>query len=110
MLLNAVEAAYRRQFSFLMPGRSVIAEAVSVELTAASVGVAALVLPARRPRLPLLNAAGALFAAGTLLFSGTLYIEAITGSAPLPMAAPIGGTLLIVGWLALAVTALVRES
>lgn len=75
----------------------------------ALIGVAALARHAERPALLLLNAAGVLFAGGTLLFSGTLYIQAITGSAPLPMAAPIGGTSLILGWLALAVAALMRE-
>ena len=76
----------------------------------ALVGVAALARHARRPRLLLLNAAGALFAGGTVLFSGTLYIQAITGSVPLPTAAPIGGASLICGWIALALAALVRES
>jgi 5-oxoprolinase (ATP-hydrolysing) len=35
-MLSDFEAAYRQHFSFLMPGRAVVAEAVSVELTAAS--------------------------------------------------------------------------
>ncbi|HTT51125.1 MAG TPA: hydantoinase B/oxoprolinase family protein [Streptosporangiaceae bacterium] len=34
-LVRAFEAAYRQQFSFLMPGKPVVLEAVSVELTAA---------------------------------------------------------------------------
>jgi uncharacterized membrane protein YgdD (TMEM256/DUF423 family) len=73
----------------------------------ALVGVAALARQVRRPVLLLLNAAGALFATGTLLFSGTLYVQAITGSPPLPMAAPAGGIALIAGWLVLAASGLV---
>lgn len=50
------------------------------------------------------HAAGALFLAGTVLFCGSLYIRAFGGGGLFPMAAPIGGTLFILGWLALAVT------
>lgn len=50
--------------------------------------------------------AGLLFVAGTILFSGTLYVQAFTGTTPLPLAAPTGGTALILGWLALAGAAL----
>ncbi len=48
------------------------------------------------------HAAGALFLAGTVLFCGSLYIRAFGGAGLFPMAAPIGGTLLILGWLAVA--------
>lgn len=48
------------------------------------------------------HAAGALFLAGTLLFCGSLYIRAFGGGGLFPMAAPIGGTMLILGWLAVA--------
>lgn len=48
------------------------------------------------------HTAGALFVAGTLLFCGALYIRAFGGGGLFPMAAPIGGTLLIFGWLAVA--------
>jgi uncharacterized membrane protein YgdD (TMEM256/DUF423 family) len=51
---------------------------------------------------------GAAFAAGTVLFCGTLYMQAITGVAPVPMAAPAGGFCFILGWAALAVSALMR--
>ena len=50
----------------------------------------------------LVHAAGALFLAGTILFCGVLYIRAFGGGGLFPMAAPIGGTLLILGWLAVA--------
>ena len=46
--------------------------------------------------------AGGLMAAGTLLFCGDLVVRAWLGQRLLPMAAPTGGSLLILGWLALA--------
>ncbi len=50
--------------------------------------------------------AGWLFVAGTVLFSGSLYALAITGSRRWGAVAPIGGTCLLLGWLALALAAL----
>jgi len=44
-LVRAFEAAYRQQFSFLMPDKPVLLEAVSVELTAAPAADAAVSLP-----------------------------------------------------------------
>ena len=43
--------------------------------------------------------AGASFTLGILLFSGSLYALALTGSVPLAGAAPVGGALLMLGWL-----------
>lgn len=42
---------------------------------------------------------------GAVAFCGTLYVQALTGAAPVPMLAPIGGTAQILGWLVLAVAA-----
>ncbi|WPZ37015.1 DUF423 domain-containing protein [Thalassobaculum sp. OXR-137] len=42
---------------------------------------------------------------GTLAFCGSIYIQALQGSAPVPMLAPIGGSLQILGWLAVALAA-----
>ena len=61
----------------------------------ALIGLAA--LPMRRPGLP-----AALIAAGTLIFSGTLYGVALSGTRWLGMITPVGGTLMIAGWLLLA--------
>jgi uncharacterized membrane protein YgdD (TMEM256/DUF423 family) len=49
--------------------------------------------------------AGWCFLSGTVLFSGSLYVLTITGMRWLGMVAPIGGTLLIIGWFALAAAA-----
>ncbi|MDN3522971.1 DUF423 domain-containing protein [Halomonas ramblicola] len=47
-----------------------------------------------------------LWAAGMLLFSGSLYALALTGTGSLGMITPLGGVLLIGGWLALAAAVL----
>jgi uncharacterized membrane protein YgdD (TMEM256/DUF423 family) len=46
---------------------------------------------------------GAALALGTLIFSADLTSRAFEGSRLFPMAAPIGGSLMILAWLALAV-------
>ncbi|WP_028794053.1 DUF423 domain-containing protein [Thalassobaculum salexigens] len=43
---------------------------------------------------------------GALAFCGSVYIQAVRGSAPVPMLAPVGGTLQILGWLLVAVACL----
>lgn len=43
---------------------------------------------------------------GTVLFSGDLALRHFAGHALFPMAAPAGGTVLIVSWMALGVAAL----
>lgn len=53
-----------------------------------------------------LNLAAAAFALGPILFSGALYGLAFTPLRILGAVAPIGGTAMILGWLALAVSAL----
>jgi uncharacterized membrane protein YgdD (TMEM256/DUF423 family) len=47
--------------------------------------------------------------AGLLLFAGDLVARDLLGSRLFPMSAPIGGTLLIGGWLAIAASALPRR-
>ncbi len=51
------------------------------------------------------NCAGAAFAAGVVLFCGAVYALAL-GGVRLPMVAPIGGSLLMLGWALLAASAL----
>ncbi len=54
--------------------------------------------------LPLSGSArpAAALAVGTLIFSGTLYVMALTGWRWLGMVTPLGGALMIAGWLWLA--------
>lgn len=49
--------------------------------------------------------AGAAFLLGIVLFCGWLYANALTGNVALPLLAPIGGVLFVVGWIALAISA-----
>jgi uncharacterized membrane protein YgdD (TMEM256/DUF423 family) len=51
-----------------------------------------------RPR-----AVGALFAAGVVVFSGSLYALSLTGVGALGAVAPLGGLLLMAGWVTLAI-------
>lgn len=46
-----------------------------------------------------------LWGAGIVLFSGSLYLLALAGTRGIGMITPLGGLLLMAGWLALAVTA-----
>jgi len=51
--------------------------------------------------------AGVAFTAGTVLFSGSLYALALTGARWLGAITPVGGLLLLAGWLALIWAALI---
>ena len=55
---------------------------------------------------PLALAALIGWAVGAVLFAGDVSVRAFIGHRLFPMAAPIGGTILIAAWLALAIAAL----
>ncbi len=59
------------------------------------------VLWAARPELRALGTTGALWAGGIVVFSGSLYILCFTGITKLGAVAPIGGLLLLGGWVSL---------
>ncbi|XP_041521436.1 transmembrane protein 256 isoform X3 [Chionomys nivalis] len=46
--------------------------------------------------------AGLLLASGTTLFCTSFYYQALSGDTSIQTAGPVGGSLLILGWLALA--------
>lgn len=54
-----------------------------------------------RPELRSLSTTGGLWLGGVLLFSGSLYLLCFTGLTKLGAVAPVGGLLLIGGWLSL---------
>jgi uncharacterized membrane protein YgdD (TMEM256/DUF423 family) len=60
----------------------------------------------------LLHATAMAFFVGTILFSGSLYVHALTGGVAVPMVTPLGGGILILGWIFLAAagTSLMRKS
>jgi uncharacterized membrane protein YgdD (TMEM256/DUF423 family) len=51
--------------------------------------------------LPRMKWAARLFLLGTVIFSGSLYVLVLTGIRALGMVTPIGGVLLLAGWLVL---------
>lgn len=63
--------------------------------------LAAGVLWAARPELRALGTTGALWAGGIVVFSGSLYALCFTGITKLGAVAPIGGLLLLGGWVGL---------
>lgn len=67
---------------------------------AAAVAIVAVASQAARPRLFLI--AALVLLAGATLFSGDIALRALTGNRIFPMAAPTGGTTMIVGWLIVA--------
>ncbi len=68
---------------------------------AAVLALAGLVAISARPAV--LAAAGVCLTLGVGLFAGDLVLAGFWGLRPFPPAAPIGGGLLLVGWLAVAV-------
>lgn len=69
-------------------------------------GVAWLATRTDRPLLSPVHVAGAMFTVGTILFSGSLYWLGVTGAVLLEGGAPVGGYLLMLGWLSVGVAAL----
>ncbi len=65
--------------------------------------VALLAVALGAERLPRSRAVAALWVAGVVVFSGSLYALALTGVTTLGAVAPIGGLLLMAGWVTLAI-------
>lgn len=57
------------------------------------------------PQAPMVSAAAACFAAGVLVFSGSLYVLVLADLRWLGAVTPLGGVLLIIGWVLIAVAA-----
>ena len=105
----AVAAAAYAAHANVDPARArALASAVQMQgwhaLALVAVGLVGLALPGSGW---LLQVAGALFLGGVLLFCGAVYVP-LFGGPSLGMTAPVGGTMLIAGWLAFAVAAAVR--
>ncbi len=87
-------AAFHADATFGPPSSVCLANAPAL------IGLAIL---ARNSRLAGLSAL--VIFAGTLLFAGDILLRHFTGHRIFPMAAPTGGTIMIVGWLLVAVSA-----
>ncbi len=59
----------------------------------------AIVFAAAGETLPLMKWAARLFLLGTVVFSGSLYVLVLSGIRALGMVTPVGGVLLLAGWL-----------
>jgi uncharacterized membrane protein YgdD (TMEM256/DUF423 family) len=89
------------------PDATRLASASSMLLFHATAVLAAILLTERRVihmRLGLIAAFG--FVVAAALFAGDLTLRQYAGHSLFPMAAPTGGTLLILSWLTLAVAAI----
>jgi uncharacterized membrane protein YgdD (TMEM256/DUF423 family) len=88
------------------PDATRLAAASSMLLFHATAVLAAVALAERGVIDARIGIAGAFgFVIATALFAGDLTLRQYSGHSLFPMAAPTGGTLLIVSWLALAVAA-----
>lgn len=65
---------------------------------------ALLVLSLIVPNSRIANIGGALLVAGLVLFFGDLFMRDMTGNRLFPMAAPTGGSLMILGWLVVGIS------
>jgi len=68
----------------------------------ALLAVALLMRDAQDASRRLLRAAGLAFLLGSVLFSGSLYLLALTGIMAMAWLTPVGGVLLLAGWLTIA--------
>ncbi|MFD1982694.1 DUF423 domain-containing protein [Mesorhizobium newzealandense] len=85
-------------------GGAFVGTAASFLLMHAPVFLAAGLLDANR----ILRIGSLILLVGLVLFCGDLLARDFLGSRLFPLSAPIGGTLLIAGWLVIATSALVR--
>ncbi|MDX8436632.1 DUF423 domain-containing protein [Mesorhizobium abyssinicae] len=86
-------------------GGAFVGTAASFLLMHAPVFLAVGLIGGGRP----LRTASLLLLVGLVLFCGDLLARDFLGSRLFPMSAPIGGTLLIAGWLAIAGSALIQN-
>ncbi|WP_180900839.1 DUF423 domain-containing protein [Martelella soudanensis] len=82
----------------------------SAALVCLANGPALLALAMLAMRTAVATASGILIAFGTLLFAGDIAALAYMGSDLFRMAAPVGGTAIIAGWLMAALAALLPAS
>ena len=98
--LNATLVANGRLDTFETGVRYQMYHALAILIVAAAIG--------QLGSVRLLNAAGWSFTVGILLFSGSLYALSLSEIRVLGAVTPIGGLLFLLGWICLAVFALLR--
>lgn len=107
-LMGAAGVALAAAAAHVNPDPNLTTAAYFLMLGAAGATGAAAVAAARGPRLSFADAGGAIIALGALLFGTALAVRVLWGVIIFYMAAPMGGTMLIVGWLVLALAAFER--
>ncbi|WP_454684458.1 DUF423 domain-containing protein [Ancylobacter moscoviensis] len=109
-LMGAAGVAAAAAGAHVSPDPNLATAASFLMLGAAAVIGACALAAARGQGWSFATAGGGIIALGTLLFSGTLAGRVLWDVVLFPMAAPIGGTMLIVGWLVLGLAAFERGS
>ena len=106
-LISVAAGAFSRHAMLDAGSREMIAIGSQYQMTHALAlfAVAWLATESDLPWLSPVHVAGAGFTLGILMFSGSLYWLGITGDVPVPGAAPVGGFLLMLGWIAVGVAA-----
>lgn len=95
-LVMLVAAAHPLRDALQLADLDRIKLAAFVQLGAACAGLA---IANRTSRMNLI--AGAMILGGAALFAGTLYLISLSGSQSFALLAPIGGSAMILGWVAL---------
>lgn len=100
-LLGALGVSLAAAAAHVTGGEAVRAAAeIAMVHAAAVVGLSAFAPHASRPRL--WGCAALAMLVGAALFSGTVSLGELAGTRPLPILAPIGGSLTILAWIAIA--------
>lgn len=107
-LMGAAGVALAAAAAHAMPGAGLDSAAYILLFHAAAVTAGAAAIASGLVWRPLALVALAGLVVGALLFSGDIALRAFAGHRIFPMAAPTGGSLMILAWLTLAVAAAVR--
>ena len=107
-LMGAAGIALAAAAAHAKPGAGLESAAHMLLFHAVAVLAASALIDSGRLWRPVAFLAVAGWIAGVLLFSGDIAMRAFAGGKLFPMAAPIGGSILIGAWLALAVSTLSR--
>ncbi|EJW10251.1 hypothetical protein A33M_0264 [Rhodovulum sp. PH10] len=107
-LMGAAGVALAAAAAHAMPGAGLDSAAYILLFHAAAVTAGAAAIASGLVWRPLALVALAGLVVGALLFSGDIALRAFAGHRIFPMAAPTGGSLMILAWIALAVAAAVR--
>ena len=109
-LFSVAAGAYAAHGGIGAPAAGLLRTGALYGMAHAAALLALVVAAERRERLGFaLGLAGSAFAFGIVLFSFSLFALALTGIGDFGRVTPFGGIVLIIGWAALAVRALLRR-